>query len=119
LTKKYFPGDSSLKNIRLFSDSRAWIQKVSLLRANDATMAEVQADYYEEMFKEITKKFYYGDDEDLEVNHKMEEKARELLGDDDFKMVVVKEDEENSLLEEFNNEESNKRDKSEMKRDSK
>lgn len=32
-------------------------------------MAEVQTDYYEEMFKEITKRFYYSDDEDKSINH--------------------------------------------------
>lgn len=49
-------------------------------------MAEVQADYYEEMFKEITKKFYYGDDdEDVEARSNLE-KNEELLGSNEFKM---------------------------------
>ncbi|XKL59036.1 hypothetical protein PGB90_000052 [Kerria lacca] len=52
-------------------------------------MAEVQTDYYEEMFKEITKKFYYGDDDDdLETTNMS--KNEDLLTSNKFKV-----DEEN------------------------
>lgn len=57
-------------------------------------MAEVQTDYYEEMFKEITKKFYYGDDEILDTNEAMEKTEHEPIQDtNDFKLDT---DNENS-----------------------
>lgn len=61
-------------------------------------MAEVQADYYEEMFKEITKKFYYGEDEDdeLDANDDTMSKTEQILDNDEFVKSSVDEENQNT-----------------------